>query len=271
MTKQEQIYADINAALQSELSAPSDTLSDLEADVDAGNQVAEHRIWTKIFAFASYILEQLFQKHKEEVNAIAERPKLYSREWIQQIGLDYRHGDSLTYSNGYYVWSDGSINPLLAHCSISMSGSLLLIKAAKSGPAPLTTSEKDGLSGYLEKMLYPGTHYTVISQAADDLIYDITIYRNASVMDDSGALIAEPGTKPVENAINDYISNIPFNSVFNRNAFIDAIQNAQGVNDVVVNNLQYRYGSLSYQDVGRQVTSMAGYYAVDANSNINYV
>ncbi|MCF8219398.1 MAG: hypothetical protein K9J21_10510 [Bacteroidales bacterium] len=259
MTKQEQIYADINAALQSELSAPSDSLSGLQADVDAGNQVAEHRIWSKIFAFASYVLDQLFRKHKAEVEAYVNAPKLYGMRWIQEMALKYQHGNSLNYIDGVYVY-ENPVDPLLRYCSISMSGKNVLVKAAKDGPTPLVQSEKDGLTSYLEKVLYPGTHFTVVSQAADMISYDITVYRDPVVMDSAGGLVAEPSVKPVEEAIRQFIENLPFDSVFNRNSFIDAIQSAEGVQDVTIERLQYKYGSLPYTDVGREVTSMAGYY-----------
>lgn len=268
MTKQEQIYSEISQAVESEFQTPTDSLSQLQADVDAGNKVAEHRIWMKIFALASYVMDQLFRKHKAEVEQYVNAPKLYGMRWIQEITLKYQHGNSLTYVDGVYVY-ENSIDPLLQHCSVAMSGKMVLIKAAKPGPTPLDQSEKDGLKAYLEKVLYPGTHFTIVSQEADMISYDITVYRDPALMDATGALVSDSAINPVEEAIRQFIENLPFDSVFNRNAFIDAIQEAQGVNDVTIDRLQYRYGSLPYTDIDREVTSMAGYYSRD-NCVIDY-
>lgn len=264
MATQSDIYNEISQAVESDFQTPPDSLQQLQADVDAGNQVSEHRIWTKIFAFASYVLDQLFRKHKAEVEAYVNAPKLYGMRWIQEMALKYQHGNSLSYVDGAYVY-ENPIDTLLQHCSVSMSGKMIMVKAAKLGPTPLDQSEQDGLKSYLEQVLYPGTHFTIISQAADMISYEITVYRDPAVMDGTGALVTEPATKPVEEAVQEFTQNLPFDSVFNRNALIDAIQVCPGVLDVVIHRLQYKYGSLPYTDVGREVTSMAGYYQIDSS------
>ncbi|MCF8218694.1 MAG: hypothetical protein K9J21_06900 [Bacteroidales bacterium] len=269
MVQQSDIYKAISEKLETEFGTPPDTLADLEADVNAGNEVAEWRIWTKIFTFASYVLEQVFQKHKTDVNQLVNKPKLYGIRWIQEMALSYQHGNSLSYVDGAYIYVN-PIDTLLAHCSVSLNGKTVHIKAAKSGPTKLTTSEKDGLKAYLEEILYPGTHFAIISEDADFIRYQINIYRDPTVIDDSGAKITEPSTKPVEAAIDEFVTNIPFDAKFNRNAFIDKIQGVEGVIDVTIDMLEHKYGNLNYTLIDREVISMAGYYTIDAG-NINYL
>ena len=64
-------------------------------------------------------------------------------------------------------------------------------------------------------------------------------------------------------AINNYIKGLPFDGVFNLTAFVDAMQQATGVVDPVINSVEAKVGAGSYSPTGQNYTADAGYLEID--------
>src|SRR5690606_37796732 len=98
------------------------------------------------------------------------------------------------------------------------SGGQVVIKIAKlSGttPVPLSAGELSAFDAYINQVKFAGTNILTISRTADllKIYYDITY--DPLVLTPSGESINTPGVYPVEAAINNYISNLPFNGILN--------------------------------------------------------
>lgn len=108
----------------------------------------------------------------------------------------------------------------------------LLLKVAKGDPGKyerLTEDELLEARAYLRQIAFAGTHFVMVSRKGDVLIPRVTVYYD-------GAIPAEDVYTNIENALNDFIANLDFNGVIYAQKVIDAIQTAEHVVDVYVDN-----------------------------------
>jgi len=106
----------------------------------------------------------------------------------------------------------------------------------------------------------------VVSQDADLFKLVGTVFYDPLILTSSGELILEPGTFPVEDAVNAYLKNLPFNGVFSQTALVDAIQAASGVNDFVITSTQYQLGVSGWVNTGRLYQTSSGFIRVSTAS-----
>ena len=105
---------------------------------------------------------------------------------------------------------------------------------------------------------------------------------NPLVMDSTGESLAVPGTFPVEDAIDDFLSTfqgVSFGADMRVMKLISAIENTEGVINAVATVVECKQATGSYQDVlantNQTYVAEAGYLAIDPtfplSSNLTYV
>jgi hypothetical protein len=138
-------------------------------------------------------------------------------------------------------------------------------------PEKLTHAQVNAFSGYINDMAYPGTNYTIISQDPDQMRIELRVYYDALVFNPDGSLITDDSVFPVKDAVSNFISNLPFNGRMNIQRLIDTIQLVAGVQDLVLDVVEARYGELPYETVEREYVPFAGHMVLDEdNSTIQY-
>jgi hypothetical protein len=152
------------------------------------------------------------------------------------------------------------------------------IKAAKvvsDVVTPLSSPELGAFNAYVNKILPVGTFVSVTSAAADDLKVYADVYFDPLVIAADGSLLTDAAVFPVEDAINEYITNLPFNGDFNLNALINAVQLMDGVVDIVLTSVSARYGALAYSTITHNYVPDAGYLNIasgfDLSSTLTYI
>lgn len=90
------------------------------------------------------------------------------------------------------------------------------------------------VQAYVDKISFAGTHAIVVSRNGDILIPKLTVYYD-------GAVASEEVYSNVENALNEYVQNLPFDGVVYVQKIIDAIQKADHVVDVYIGENQGVY------------------------------
>lgn len=106
----------------------------------------------------------------------------------------------------------------------------LILKTATGEKGSLTAISSDDLvaiNGYIQKIAFAGTDISVISQQGDVFIPKITVYYNGSVSESE--MYDE-----IEDALNNFITNIDFDSSIYVSKVIDAIQSVGNVVDVFI-------------------------------------
>jgi len=136
----------------------------------------------------------------------------------------------------------------------TLSGGVL---GALSGP------QLTAFTAYMQLVKDAGVRLQCTSGAADTFQPTMVIYYDPLVLNADGSRIDGTATTPVEDAVNAFLANLPFNGVFILNSFIAAMQAVSGVVIADVESVQAFYGATPPMVIDVQYTPDAGYMALD--------
>lgn len=256
---------------------PDDAQTFLE-DLTSTSKVAIWRLMFSVHATGIWLHEQLFDQHKADVEARAAEIIPGTVRWYADQAKLFQYGDDLTWDGSKYVYDpvDASAQ-IVERSAAGVAGSQVRIKVAKlsgGSPVKLDPAEKTAFEAYMDLIKFAGTNVAVISKDGDTLHVELDLYYDPLVLASDGEDLDNPGTYPVEDAINDYIASLPFDGYLTRNALIDAIQAAAGVDDLKITTLEAKYGALPYSAIDVEYQPDAGYLEIDAayplNTSITY-
>jgi hypothetical protein len=256
------------SALQPAIDSGQTLLSDLTS----ASKVA---IWRLIFFVVSvgiWTHEKIFDLHKLEIETRANEMIPGTLRWYRNEALKFQYGDALIWNDQTlkFTYPTGSTGTkLIAQASaIEPTGAnnqvrLKVAKLVSDNLVPLSSSEETAFTNYINQIKFAGTNVSVTNINADLLKLNIEIIYNPLILTPTGELISNPGVFPVRDAINNFIKFLPFDGVFNRNKFIDAIQSASGVIDPIINLIEAKTGALPYNPVSNNYVAGAGYLKID--------
>ena len=236
--------------------------------------VARHIIYG--VSYAIHTIEVMYDKLKAEIEALGAAMIPQTDRWMVYQTKAFQYGDALVWDGTKYTYAAiTTANQIVAQCAVITVEGKVLIKVAKDAGgslSPLTVGERDALTAYWNLIRAAGTNFQVISEVADDLAVNIDVVYDPLVMNSDGTLRSDGTTKPVDEAITSYLPGLSFNGRFWTDKLVDAIQAAEGVTSVDVNDIQAKYGLLSYTLVDVYYDSFAGHMAIDSGSStINYL
>ena len=186
-----------------------------------------------IVAAAIWTLERLFDVHTAEVEDYIVTMKPHSLRWYVEKAKAFMYGVPLINGSDQYDTTnltDEQIaeKKIVTFAACTEANATLYLKVAKAGPAPLTADEKAAFVAYLHEIKDAGVRIDVISENGDYLKLQMVIYYDPLLINANGESKGT-GNKVVEDAIKNYIENIPFNGEFRKNELEDAIQAVDGV------------------------------------------
>jgi len=244
-------------------------------DLTSTSKVAIWRLFLYVVAFGNHVIEVLHDRHVAEVTALKYTLITGTIRWYQQKAKEFQYGDALTWNGAQYVYTPIDTDAqIVKRAAVIASGGITRIKVAKLDsdgitPIALTSAENVSFTSYMQSIAFAGINIIVISTSADDIIVNAVIYYDPLVMTPTGELIGSTGVFPARDAITSYISNLPFNGVFNKTELVDALQLAKGVIDPVLGDLSARYGSNAFAAVGDNYTAFAGHMTIDSSNPLS--
>jgi hypothetical protein len=244
------------------------------SELDGLTSFSTTAVWRSVLewvAFASWLLESLWDDYQVQVIAQVKDQKAGTRSWYAATAKEYQHGDTVE------VLSDGQVgysvvnkdNQIIKYATVS-SGRPAVVKVAKANgsgdPEALTTDELNGFKSYLQKYMFADADIIAQSNSADSVRLSADVYYQATV---SSATVEAA----VMTAIKGYLqTGIAFDGELLTNKVIDAVQLVTGVNDITISSIQAKNSTGSYADVVRVYQTAAGYIALDeANTTINLI
>jgi len=247
-----------------------DTAQTFLTNLTSSSKVAFWRLMFWVMAVAIWSHEQIFDLHLAEVEARGNELITGTKRWYRDQVLKFQYGDALIWdsTNLKYEYATGSTGPkIVSNASVTEVGAQLRIKIAKDdgagGLEPLDVTEETAFTTYINKIKFAGTNISITNINADFLKIVLNIDYDPLTLSSTGELIAIPGTFPVVDAINGYITGLPFDGVFNLTKFIDTIQLAEGVSDAYLTSSEAKSGAGSYAPTGQNYTANAGYLEID--------
>ena len=264
--------------------APSvDDAQTLLNDVQTPSRVAEWRLWLFIVSVGIWIHEKLWDVFKALIESLLDAKEPGTMQWLVTKAKEFQLGYSLLWLNNKYQYDDTTSPAAVASRIVAVaagvaSGGQVRIKAAKNiggVVTPMSGAERSALDFYLHEISSPGINLSVISNAGDDLHLQLTVSYDPLVLANDGSLLSNSAVFPVEDAINNYIHNLPFNGKLVPTYLVDALQLVQGVTNPVITLIEAKYGALPYAAVGIGYLPDAGYLVIDPafplNTSITYV
>ncbi|MCP3682122.1 MAG: hypothetical protein GY861_05465 [bacterium] len=259
----------------------NDNFQSLLSNLTSTSKVAIWRLWIYLVALAIWFHEQVFDAHKTEVEQMILDNQLGQLRWYVTKAKAFQNGYDLSWDGSKYVYvADDPDSQIVNQASALDGDSVVLIKIATYvDPANPNTSELEALSAaeeaafeaYLTLIKPAGIQTQVINADPDDLIVDINIMydpllitANGELIEDSTITTLKAGEKPAEDSFDTYLKSIPFDSKFRVVDMVDALQAAEGVENVVVNQCDARSGTNPYSDIlaeyDQQYTTNSGYF-----------
>lgn len=251
----------------------NDSFTNLRTELSSNSKVAIWRLWAYLVALAIHTHEVLQDEFKAEVEQLVAASPAGTLPWYRDQVLKFQLGDSLQFIDERFQYAEiDSTKQIVKLCAVSdLPNGNVVIKVAKltNGlPAPLSTTEKSGLEAYLQKIKFAGTSFLIISENADKLKLQASVYYD-------GLFNLSDLKTRIEGAIQHYLQNLTFDGVFKVNSLIDSVQAVEGVTDFTIQVLEATYGNLPYTPVNRVYTPNAGYLEIDSafplSTNINYI
>lgn len=155
--------------------------------------------------------------------------------------LKYQSGDELQMSEDGTSFSYPSVDEnkrvvtKVAYSEESMENfndKRLVLKIATGSPGAyeqISDDEMVAIRSYMNQIAFAGTVMTIVSRKGDVLIPRVTVYHDGAVTNDEVY-------NNIAVALNNYIQNLDFNGVVYAQKVIDAIQSAEHVVDVYMEN-----------------------------------
>lgn len=268
-----QIYNQIIAQKESMSSLtgllPSGSLNPAQTlltDLQSSSKVAIWRLIAWVVAYAIWV-------HEGIVDVLIAEGTPGTLANVKKVCLAFQYGDALVEQNGKYLYSPvDTANQIVKYCSITedLSTGQVTIKTAKDdgsgNPVALTTLQHDAFKEYMVLQRIVGTRITHISTNGDVLNVGYTVYYNPMVMAPDGSLLADSSIKPVEDVINNYIKNLPFDGVLLANQLDAQVLAATGVTNAVPTLCRAKVGSNPYTNIlaqpDQKYRPFAGYLVI---------
>lgn len=257
-----------------------DSAQTLLTDITSTSRVARWRLWIWACAACAVALDIIFDLTLMDFETLSKRSRFGTLPWYVGKSFEFQYGDNLVYQNNEFQYPTvNTVNQIVKRAASEENGNTVNLKVAKlvsNVPTKLATLEKAAFDAYIAKIKPAGITVNIISDDPDEAIFYLKVNYNALLLDSTGQLITTPGTYPVADAINTYLSNLnyAFNGTVELSELIDKVQEATGVVSAYVIQASARYGSNSYAVFSERYKANAGHMIIAAthplSSTITY-
>lgn len=258
----------------------------IAVDTAAWSKTNLQKLIIYVVSFCISTLELLFDVHKAEIDATIKELKPHTTRWYANKALEFQYGFSLLadddeFDNSGYTDSQIEDSKVVDYAAVveqvnTYGRVSLRIKIAHDNGTdlePVTDPQKSGFTEYLQRIKDAGVRLQIDSLPADSLKQKWRIFYDPLLLSGSGARLDGASAVPVEDAIKNYLKNLPFNGVYVSQFHIDAVQAVEGVVTCELDLCQSKYGLLPFSNVDALFTPDSGYlrFATDPDLEIEYI
>jgi hypothetical protein len=182
-----------------------------------------------IVAVAQHTLEWMFDTFKNDVEKRIAAALPGSVSWLWNRAMEYQDDlEANTYFNEHGAYeSVDETKQIIAYASVLEEYNQVKIKVNKAGYAPLSATQLEQFTAYMERLKFAGVRLSVSSTQSDDLALTLRIWRNRLLM-------STENTNAISDAVESYLNGIRYGGTFNKTRLMDAIQAVTGVDDVTI-------------------------------------
>lgn len=258
----------------------------LSSKLSSNSLYALFRAFTYIIAVAIFIFEGFFDQHKSEIDSAIFNQKSGRLSWYKTMALAFQFGFDLVPDKDYFDNGNATAEQIEASKIIKYAAvgetdneSRIIIKIAGEVGGVLSNftdpTQVEAIEAYFQEIKWPGL-LTIINYKADQLYLNIQIKRDALLINSNGQSILN-GNFPVNDAISEFMKELPFNGELRLSALVDKLQKVPGVIDATIFSAQSAWINPAIDDYGDpqpiNISKIAesGYFEVVNYDNITYV
>ena len=244
------------------------------------SKVSIESILFYIFATAQWVMEQLFESHKKETNAILDERRPHLSKWYAVKAKQFQLGTPLpkfddeigeydnTNKTAGQIESERIVKFAAAVESADKSILYLKIATESSGKkTPITETQRIAFKNYINRVSDAGVRIQIINEKADQMRLVLDIYYDPLIFGSNGKRLND-GSEPVQEAIRNYLSNLPFSGEYMNIALSEVLRNVEGVIIPELLLVKTKYGEFAeWRDVNARAIAYAGYYEC-SNENL---
>ena len=236
-----------------------------------------------VFAVAVWAVEVLFDKHAAEVDARIEQLEPHTLRWYVSKVKAFMYGYRLVENTDHYNtsrMSDTDIEKarVVKYAVATEDETVVYIKVAgqtdDGKPCLLNKSQFAALKSYVNTIKDAGVSVQLRNEEADLIRINLKVFYDPTLMNNQGEL--SDGSKPVDEAVQSVITNLPFNGIFRNTDLLEAIK---AIPAVVVVDINSASGGVqakarnanNYTTVVGYSRPYSGYYEIDGGTvNVIY-
>lgn len=264
----DRIYEEITTqagqeAALAELTPTPDTAEQLRSDLSSSSTVSVWRLFAWLFAYASKIQQDLFDRYKVDVMALSRDGHYGTRYWWVAKAKAFQMGHTLVMTSldgGYAVDDPGA--RIITHAAVAERANLVQVKVAKGTSMPLqklTPAELSAVNDYFQH-LRPTVQVQALTGDPDAVKITGTV-----VYDPETPIMAVQSAVKV--ALEQYLGALDFGGVVRLTDMRSTMLGVAGVVDVVFTLVEAR-STGPFRPVQRIYTSFAGHAQLDPYSSI---
>jgi len=236
--------------------------------LSSASNVAIWKLWTYVVAVCQWVMENLFDLHKSEVEQILAAQRPHTLKWYVTKARAFQYGVTLPPdADVYEIDPPGDPSVLLVASAAAVElGNMVRMKVAKSDGVALeqlSGSELSSFNGYMQRIKDAGVRVQCTSGPADNLQLAISIFYDPLILDEDGKRLDGASNTPVKDAINAFLADMTFNGLFVLNRLITAIEAVEGVRICDVQTAQANYAATPYVMIDYEYIPDAGYMKLD--------
>ncbi|WP_185284973.1 nucleotidyltransferase [Elizabethkingia anophelis] len=262
-----------------------------QSELNGLTSPSKSAVWRLLFyivAYAHYTLEQIFDTHKQEVEIILRNEKVQNLLWYREKAKAFQYGFQLNrdkdqFDNTGRTDDEIEASKIIKYAAVTEAvadnKSLLILKIATESNgklSPITPDQYESFQSYAKDYRGAGINLVVINYLPDILKLKLTIFRDAKIINENGYNILQ-GNKPVEDALNEFMKELPFNGELLLNSLVDKLQKVDGVLDPWLWTADSKWldpktgGYGNYEPIQISKIPESGYFEIDwPNTIIEY-
>lgn len=246
-------------------------LNGLDSTSDTAFWVVLRNMWASLIQ----VVEAGWDDFQLKVELLIATSSVGSLSWYADQVKAFQFGDAISIIAGKATYDiiDESKRIVMQAAVVedSVTGRLA-IKAVKANSIPLSAEELAALKEYVSKIKFAGVLADVSSIEADELKLVAIVKVDKQVIGSNGLLLSDTSKAPVWDAINAYLRQLPYTSVLNNTALVDAVQKVKGVLDITITSSgTKRPVSNTWVNYSRETTSLAGHLVMHNDSQLTYI
>ena len=241
-------------------------------------------IWFFIVATCNWLSFQFFGQHKIDITNILKENRAHRPNWYATMAKNFQYGHKLVADTDYYDNTGLTEAQIEASRIVKFAAAVepkdksityLKIATEQNGvKQPLNNNQLIAFKSYLiDEIPDAGVRLEIINAPADQMRLEIDIYYDAMILDSEGQMLDGGSSQPIQDAIRNYLSNLPFNGLYTNQSLIDVLQKVSGVEQAELISAASKYGTYTeFRPINARIMPHAGYYMItDNNLILNFI